>query len=367
MRSVWVRDWVKRRQDRGFYNQLLRELEDEVPLLYQNFLRMNIDDFHTLLELVSPLIKKQDSNMREVILAGERLALTLRFLATGDSFMSLQYLFRIPQSTISTIISEVCDAIHKALKPDFLKFPSTEENWLELADNFNNRWIFSHCIGAIDGNHIVMKAPVHSGSVYYNYKGTHSVVLMTIADAQYRFTYIDVCANGRISDGGVFNRTSFFTALTTDKLSLPTPKPLLGRDEPIPYFLVGDNAFALSNNLMKPYAQRNLNGLERIFNFRLSRARRVVENAFGLLASRFRVFEKPIQLNPEKVRKITIACCTLHNYLMMRSRIYFNPTMVDRCDGQGSVIEGDWRRITNIKNSFYPLEVRRTFVGNRGK
>lgn len=115
-RSVWMQDWLKRRKELGCYARLLRELQDEVPHLYQNFLRMNIADFNNLLEMVSPLIKKEDTRMRDAISPGERLALTLRFLATGDSFMSLQYLFRIPQPTISTIIPEVCDAIYKVLQ-----------------------------------------------------------------------------------------------------------------------------------------------------------------------------------------------------------------------------------------------------------
>lgn len=190
---------------------------------------------------------------------------------------------------------------------------------------------------------------------------------MGIADSKYRFIYIDVGKNGRISDGGVFNRTSFFTLLTDGKLHLPAPDPLPGRDEPIPYFLIADDAFALSNNLMKPYAQRNLSGLERIFNYRLSRARRIVENAFGILASRVRVFGKPIQLGPEKATKITIACCALHNYLLMRNSSYFNPTLVDRCDDQGNVVDGDWRRIITTENNFHPLEVHRTFINNAGK
>lgn len=188
---------------------------------------------------------------------------------------------------------------------------------------------------------------------------------MGIADAKYKFIYIDAGANGRSSDGGVFNRTSFFTALTDNKLHLPAPSPLPERNEPVPYLLVGDDAFALTNNLMKPYAKRNLSGLERIFNYRLSRARRIIENAFGILASRFRVFGKPIQLGPGKARKITSACCALHNYLM-QSSIYFNPTLVDRYDDQGNVVYGDWRTNINVENSFYPLETHRTFITNRG-
>lgn len=123
-RSVWIHNWVKRRQELGCYAQLLQEIKDEVPYLYRNFLRMHIDDFNNLLLLVSPLIRKQNTTMRKSISAGERLALTLRFLGSGDSFMSLQYLFRIPQPTITTIIPEVCNAIYKVLLPNYFQVHS---------------------------------------------------------------------------------------------------------------------------------------------------------------------------------------------------------------------------------------------------
>lgn len=136
-RSIWVHNWVQRRAEHGCYAQLLRELQDEVPHLYQNFLRMNIADFNNLLNMVSPLIKKEDTTMRISISPGERLAVTLRFLATGDSFMSLQYLFRIPQSTISCIIPEVCDAIYKVLMPEFMKvISSISSMWSTTKTNF---------------------------------------------------------------------------------------------------------------------------------------------------------------------------------------------------------------------------------------
>lgn len=120
-RRVWVHDWVKKRDTEGVYVKLLAELRMNNPNLYRNFVRMRAEDFDFLLELVTPLIEKKNTQMRDAISAGARLALTLRFLATGESFMSLQYLFLIPQPTISSIVPEVLDAIYTVLKERFMK------------------------------------------------------------------------------------------------------------------------------------------------------------------------------------------------------------------------------------------------------
>lgn len=120
-RSVWTKNWLLRRPQNGFYAKMLAELRAEEPYLYRNFLRMNGDQFDHLLGLVSPYIQKKDTNMRRSISAGERLALTLRYLATGEHFRSLQILFRIEVSTISKIIPEVLDAIYTVLVGEYLQ------------------------------------------------------------------------------------------------------------------------------------------------------------------------------------------------------------------------------------------------------
>lgn len=120
-KRVWRKEWVGRREKEGFCSKLQVELNNEEPTLFTNFLRMTSADFENLLNLVKPHIEKADTVMRASIPASTRLTLTLRYLATGDSFMSLQYLFRIPQPTISTIIPEVVDAIYKVLVDDYIQ------------------------------------------------------------------------------------------------------------------------------------------------------------------------------------------------------------------------------------------------------
>lgn len=317
-RKCWTKNWVLRRPEEGFYAKLLIELKTEEPEFYQTFVRMDLPQYEQLLALVTPHIKKEDTVMRESISAGERLMLTLRFLATGESFHSLQYLFRMPISTISKVISEVLDAIYKVLVGEYMpvrlfcsfnnaiyyyelfhyisfyfifQTPNTADGWESVAQKFNDLWQFPNCIGAVDGKHVVMAAPTNAGSTFYNYKGTHSIILMGIADAEYKLLYIDVGRNGRFSDGGVFNRCTFGQALDRNELGLPAPKPLPNRSMPVPYVLVADDAFALRENVLKPYSQRGLDMVQRVFNYRLSRARRIIENVFGIMSARFRVLQ----------------------------------------------------------------------------
>ena len=166
-----------------------------------------------------------------------------------------------------------------------------------------------------------MQAVPGAGSEYFNYKGTQSIVLMAMVDANYRFVYVDIGCNGHVSDdGGVLRdstlgRAMFGDDTTNVTMNVPLPVPLPGRVHPVPFFAVGDDAFPLRNNLMKPYPLRNLSSDQRIFNYRLSRARRVVENVFGIFANRFRVFRSPINLSPQKVETIVPAATVLHNYL----------------------------------------------------
>lgn len=247
------------------------------------------------------------------------------------------------------------------------KVPSTEAEWDYIATRFNDLWNFPNCIGAVDGKHVVMDAPPNSGSIYYNYKGTHSIVLMGIADAQYKLIYADVGCNGRLSDGGVFKKCSFAKAMEQNRLNLPMPKALPNRQTPVPYVLVADDAFAMKPDLLKPYSGRNLVGLQRLFNYRLSRARRIIENVFGIMSARFRVLRKPIHLDANKTRKITLACGALHNFLMSRSSgVYAPPGSFDHFDADGVFIPGQWRRGTS-ETSLYPIETGTPYIANDAK
>lgn len=103
-------------------------------------------------------------------------------------------------------------AIIAVYKDEVLSSPKTEEMWKEFAPKFSSRWNYHNCLGAVNGKHIAMKKPPNVYSYYYNHKGFNSIVLMAVADAGYKFLYVDVGVEGGASEGGTWRNCSLHDA-----------------------------------------------------------------------------------------------------------------------------------------------------------
>ncbi|KAJ8940776.1 hypothetical protein NQ314_010586 [Rhamnusium bicolor] len=191
------------RESQGDWNNLVVELRLDSNR-FHNYFRMSVELFDKLVCIVGPSLQKIEHYRKDIIPVG---ALTLRFLASGDSHMSLSYSYRIGKATVSLIIT---------------------------------------------------KGPPNSGSEFFNYKHSHSIVLMAIVDHSYRFIMVDIGASGRQSDGGVFKTSNIGNGFENKLFNLPTAKPLCedGQGYAVPYVLVGDEAFQLTEYLLRPYPGR---------------------------------------------------------------------------------------------------------------
>lgn len=159
-----------------------------------------------------------------------------------------------------------------------LQNPTTVDEWKEVVIQFHKRWNYPGCLGAIDGKHVRICKPWNSGSTYFNYKHFFSIILLAVVNANYEFIYCDVGAEGKNADGGVWEHCRLNKAMKNGLLQFP-PDVDLGHFK-LPCHFIADDAFAMTKRLLKPYSHRLLDQRQQIYNYRLSRARRLVENVF---------------------------------------------------------------------------------------
>lgn len=267
-----------------------------------------------------------------------------RYLGSGCDQIDLHLTYRIGHTTIGKILRKVCNAIWEVLREEC--FPElTTARWKQISDDFQKYSQYPNCLGAIDGKHVRIRRPKMSGSLFYNYKNFFSIVLLAIVDVNYKFIYIDVGAFGKESDSTIFERIPFYKKLKNNELNIPKSQPLPGTVGPnMPFTFIGDEVFSLSPDIMRPFSGKVLSDTRRIFNYRLSRARRNVECAFGILSNKWKIFNKPINGNLDLSILVVKTCCALHNFI--RTRDGFNVEDVMTIEGLIE-IERDFSRPPN--------------------
>ncbi|XP_071640840.1 uncharacterized protein [Temnothorax longispinosus] len=274
-RRVWVRPINTRRRQQGAFYNLFQEMKTD-PQMFHKYTRMTLPTFQHLMDIVNPSLMKRSPRALE---PEQRVAVTLRFLI-GDKVPEVAFAYRVGLSTVHKIIKETCDVFGRLLGPIYLRAPSREE-YLQIAEGFWTLWNFPHCLGAIDGKHVDAQCPPNSG---------------------------------KNSDAGIYGNS--YLNVTNEMLDIPEGTSCLsGTDIQVPYFFIGDEAFPIGKHLMRPYAGRYLGERKNIFNYRLSRARRIIENTFGILAKKWGIYNRPIAAIPDNINKYILATVCLHNFL----------------------------------------------------
>lgn len=204
-----------------------------------------------------------------------------------------------------------------------------------MADKFEARWNFPNGTGAVDRKCVIVQQPFNSGSHYYNYQGNNSIVLLAVFGPDYQCLWASAGTNGRSPDSAIWQNCDLKKplSLSHNTLNLPKPRALPETAMPVPYVLTGDDAFALTRFMMKPFPLTGLSRAQRIFNYRLSCMQRISDNCFVIIANRWRVFRAPILLPPDRVVDLILVALVLHNFLSVNG-------MTDQEDEEGNVIPG---------------------------
>ncbi|XP_053691921.1 uncharacterized protein LOC128740406 [Sabethes cyaneus] len=277
---------------------------------------MELVTFNYILEKINiQLIKNWPNFVKQPITPREKLIITLRYLATGSSYQTLSYTFRVGRSTVAEIVKETCHALWDVFQPIHMPQPS-KKMFEQIAKDYWDMWNFPNCIGSIDGKHIRIQCPPDSGTMYYNYKKIFSLVLQGVADAKCKFICVEVGGYGKQSDGGTFNASALYQLIKTGNLDIPPDSNLPGSDIFVPHVFLADEAYPLLQNILRPYARRICGKNEEYFNSRLSRARKSIECAFGAISSKWRLLRKPIETDVKSAEIITKAICILNNIII---------------------------------------------------
>lgn len=181
---------------------------------------------------------------------------------------------------------------------------------------------------------------------------------MAISDSNYKFIRVNVGAYGSEGDSGIFFGDKVGKKIYNDTLPLPNDTIIDGIK--IPFYFIADDAFPLQKRIMKSFVPSQNNPLteeERIFNYRLSRARRCVENSFGILSRKWLCLSQPLRQLPSRVSKIVLTCCVLHN-LLIKNKHYCPIGFADYYNENEELIEGEWRQNRQQLTSLQPLSGR---------
>ena len=150
---------------------------------------------------------------------------------------------------------------------------------------------------------------------YHNFKNFYSIVLMALVDSNYRFVCGSCGFPGNSHDSIIFKSTNLWNSIQQGML--PSIGKLVGKVN-IPPLIIADSAFPLHTWLMKPYTDAVLTPQQKYFNYRLSRARMVIECAYGYLKGQWRVLLRKSESSKEQVCMTALACMVLHNVCIMQ-------------------------------------------------
>ena len=217
--------------------------------LFDRYIRMSPESFKYLLNVVGPIISKEDTRFQKAIPSAERLCLTLHYLTYRGSQQSLSFSFRITKSITCSIINETCKAIWDCLSEQYVRPPRTSDDWKRIAKYFENIWNLPQCIGAIDGKHVWINSPLTSGSLYYNYEDFFRFAMLA---TYFPLSILVVLSLITIVECFV---TRWGKHFFNDEMILPVAEclensPTFGK---LPYFLVGDEVFHFQNYFRRPY------------------------------------------------------------------------------------------------------------------
>jgi hypothetical protein len=326
-REVWAKE-----RNTYFLERVVSRWSDEE---FKDNFRVSRETFAYLCSELKPRLQRRYF-VRKPLSVEQRVAITLWRLGTNNEYRSIGHLFGVGLSSVHVGVKEVCNM------PSWTSYCLVMSRYYLVivsrklyVDGFECKWGFPQCIGAIDGTHIPIIAPKENALDYFNRKGHHSVVMQALVSCDYTFMDIYIGWPGSVHDARVLTNSKLFQEAEAGSLLPNTTRDINGIN--IPLLILGDPAYPILPWLMKPYSDNGrLTAKQFRFNYRLSRARMVVECAFGRLKGRLRSLLKCNDTDIKFLPTYIAACCVLHNICEIHKDT-FNDEWITQQNDENSV------------------------------
>uniref|UniRef100_A0A2Q4QQN1 DDE Tnp4 domain-containing protein n=1 Tax=Caenorhabditis japonica TaxID=281687 RepID=A0A2Q4QQN1_CAEJA len=262
-----------------------------------------------------------------------RLVVFLRYAREGDTQNRISRDIGVSQATISRLLSDVIWAIAN-VAPEHIIFPSDRKEIMSQQYDFfhktncNGVMRKMPCFGLIDGKHWATEHPPHTGSLNYNYKGFYSFNSLVVCDANSRINFIQVSELAVNSDAALFRDGPLAEMLDSCVTECGYTK-IPGSDIEMPPFLLADNGFGLNFTVMNKYRTIGITTEKIRFNEWICQTRVKVENCFGILTSKFKVFRRRLNLKPATSRALIVALACVHNISLGPRHIHSLPADIE--------------------------------------
>lgn len=345
-RSIW-----SHARQVGFTDRFL--LGSFTEKMFKQRTRISHGTFRFLCEKLGPFLKKKDTRMRAAISVETRIAVSLCRLGTGNGLLLVGEVYGIAECTASCIVREFCKVVRKHLLRVLVQFPS-ESQFRVLASQFEALHGIPYIVGAIDGSHIPVLAPVIGGEDYYCRKSFHSAILQGIVDVNCKFWDFEFGWAGSLHDWSVFQVTKVGKAFMEGKY--------------MPYKLIGDAAYPVRPWMYCPFKGQK-DGLSRCranWNFIQSSTRMCVERAFGILKGRWRIIMKRCDIPLRMVPDVVCTCIVLHN-LCITMKDAFDKTWIDEAESElaKKIANGEAREGSEVRGARAAIEEVRSRIQYR--
>ncbi|XP_067217072.1 putative nuclease HARBI1 [Linepithema humile] len=275
---------------------------------FKSHFRLWPTTFEFLLELIGPTLSATKSiSGRKPLAAQKQLLIALWMMATPDSYRSVCVKFNIGKATAIRTMRKVTYALH-ILAPRFIQWPQGERA-NKVMEEFEKVSAFPKIIGAIDGTHIRIKAPLEDKQSYVNRKGYHSIHVQAVCTSKLLFTSVLAGNVGSVHDARVFRLSPVRQYITNPQIYFPNDS-----------HIIGDVAYGVHPHIMVPFKDNgHLTVRQKNFNFCLSSARMAIERTFGLWKGRWRsILDCLPMIILEKIPEYLLATCVLHNICILK-------------------------------------------------